>query len=130
MIYYRFAFKDNQLQPWQWYSTFLTSFSALFVYLRAYSMVPQDRLCIFFSSSKEAMETMLIRQNAGLVSCSLTPEQLLTSKNLILHMRRLELEISTCGDHDLPYLFTAPSQIDILIWTKLKARVHSGELVP
>jgi hypothetical protein len=131
MIYYRFAFKGNRSQSWQWHSTYLTSFNALFRYLRICGdTIPQDHFRIFFSSSKDAMETMRIRQNAGLVSCSLTVEQLLTEKSItFLEVKRLELELSMRGDHDLPYLFTSPSIQHLLAWTKLKAKVQNGEVV-
>jgi hypothetical protein len=48
-----------------------------------------------------------------------------------LDMRRLELELSTPGDHDAPYQCTFPSTLSqTLVWAKLLARVYHGELQP
>ena len=46
-----------------------------------------------------------------------------------LDMRRLALELSTPGDHDLPYRFRlATAMPQVLAWTRLLAKVHTGEL--
>ena len=49
----------------------------------------------------------------------------------LLEMRRLELELATSTDHDSPYRFTLPTSLpEVLAWTRLLARVQSGELEP
>lgn len=46
-----------------------------------------------------------------------------------LERRRFELEGGAGGDHDVPYTFTFPVSIaQVLAWTKLLAKVQSGEL--
>jgi len=46
-------------------------------------------------------------------------------------MRRLELELGASGDHDTAYAFTFPTSMSqVLAWTKLLARVRSGEVAP
>ena len=46
-----------------------------------------------------------------------------------LDMRRLELELGTIGDHDIPYKFSLPTSMpQALAWMKLLVKVHAGEL--
>ena len=46
-----------------------------------------------------------------------------------LERRRLELELGTGGDHDVPYTFVLPpSMPQVLAWMRLLARVQRGEL--
>jgi hypothetical protein len=46
-------------------------------------------------------------------------------------IKRLELEIGSSGDHDLPYEFTLPSSMpQALAWAKLLVKVYMGELEP
>jgi hypothetical protein len=48
-----------------------------------------------------------------------------------LERRRLELELGTDGDHDVPYSFAlSASRPQVLAWMRLLARVHRGELEP
>lgn len=48
-----------------------------------------------------------------------------------LERRRLELELGTGGDHDVPYNFAlSRSMPQILAWMRLLTRVHRGELQP
>ena len=45
-----------------------------------------------------------------------------------LERRRLELELGTGGDHDVPYIFALPLSIPlVLAWTRLLGRVQRGE---
>ncbi len=78
------------------------------------------------------MDEMLTRANDGLVSNSVTAEQFLQEgRRSLAELKRLELELHGEGDHDSPYMFTLPANMpQILAWTKLLARVHSGELQP
>jgi len=46
-----------------------------------------------------------------------------------LERRRLEQELGTGGDHDVPYHFALPlSMPQVLAWTRLVGRVQSGEI--
>jgi len=48
-----------------------------------------------------------------------------------LERRRLEQELGTGGDHDVPYHFALPlSMPQVLAWTRLMGRVQRGELQP
>lgn len=82
MIYYRIAWKTDQSPVWRWKSTKLTSLEALFRLLRMYHMVPQDYLCVFSSTSLEYLNEMLICENNGWGSTSLTAEQFLRERGI------------------------------------------------
>src|SRR5436305_11359888 len=84
MIYYRVALQDKQTRPWKWKSTVLTSIDALLLFLRTYRAIPKEDMRVFFSSSTEGMEEMLSRQNQGLVSNSVSADQLLSSRSMNL----------------------------------------------
>jgi len=131
MIYYRVALQIGQAQTWQWRSTPLTSLQALQTFLRAYSTLPQQRVRVFFSSSGKDMDAMLLRQNEGQMSSSVTADQFLTGKPTLssLEIARLELELGVVGDHDTEYVFSLPSSLPQLIsWMRLMLKVRSGEL--
>lgn len=130
MIYYRVALQDKQTPTWKWKSTVLTSLDALLLFLRTYGSIPKEDVRVFFSSSAEEMEEMLSRQNQGLVSNSVSADQLLSGKSMnSSEIKRLEFELRSAGDHDEPYTFTLPTFMpQLLAWTKLLARVQSGEL--
>lgn len=132
MIYYRVAFRAEQPETWRWRSTALTSLQALLLLLRTYNNMPKDRIRVFISSSEEYMDEMLFRQNNGLVSSSVTADQMLSGKKIsVLEVKRLELELSSAGDHDTPYTFALPaSTAQMQSWTVLMAKVRRGELVP
>jgi len=132
MIYYRVALQSEQSSSWQWRSCTLTSESSVFDVLKAYTHVPRTAIRIFLSSSPTCMDEMLIRANKGLLSNSITAEQLLQGKHISsAEIKRWELEMHSEGDHDSPYTFTLPATMpQILAWTKLLARVHKGELKP
>ena len=81
-MYYRVAIQNGQSATWQWKSTALSSLHALFHWLQCYRAFPHDRLRIFSSSSREAMNEQLARENEGLESTSVTASH-------FLHERRL-----------------------------------------
>src|SRR5687768_3486655 len=101
MTYYRVAFCEKsasivvgQNERWRWRSTLLTSPHALFTLLRIYRSVPCDQIRVFFTASEDEMEGMLLRQNSGQLSASLTVEQFLVDKEINQQdIRRLELEL-------------------------------------
>ena len=78
------------------------------------------------------MEEMLVKQNEGQVTSSLTADQFLTGYRVNTpEVTRLEMELSTASDHDVPYEFTLPRNLpQLLAWTKLMVQVRSGEFVP
>lgn len=79
-MYYRVAIQMDQVPDWQWKSTVLSSLDALFQLLRLYRAVPQDRLRVFSSSSREEMNEQLVRVNQGLESTSVTAAQFLQER--------------------------------------------------
>ncbi len=177
MTSYRVALQNDQSSTWMWKSTVLVSLDAVFGFLKLHHMVPKDRLRVFFSSSLEYLNEMLDRENQGLLSNSLTAEQLLNGSGRIdqlemqlfesacdLHpymgtavaslltahlwhmqsqhvpveegtneqeMRRFAAEMTGSADHDTTYHFSLPASLpQRLAWTRLLARVRSGELEP
>ena len=177
MTYYRVALWADHSSTWQWESRVIGSLDMLFRVLGLYSMMHGNRIRVFFASSVGCLDEMLGRENTGLLSSSLTAEQLFNDSEHIhpremnrlepergpgvsmgmavtsilreqawdeqrlsasfkgsrsfLEMRRLELELGAIGDHDTPYAFTFPTSMpQVLAWTKLLARVRSGELAP
>jgi len=82
MMYYRVAWKRKQSPLWQWKSTKLTSLQALFGFLRMYSAIPQDQLRVFSSSSLEEMDEMLMHENKGWESTSMTAGEFLRERRI------------------------------------------------
>ena len=76
-MYYRVAIQMDPSPLWQWKSTALSSLDALFQLLRLYRTLPQDRLRIYSSSSREGLNGQLERENKGLRSASVTAAQFL-----------------------------------------------------
>ena len=84
-MYYRVAIQRqgdhlNQPPSWRWKSTALSSLQALFHLLRLYSPLPQDRLRVFSSSSRESLEEQLAQENWGHKSASVTAAQFLRER--------------------------------------------------
>src|SRR5579872_2869820 len=81
-MYYRIAFQREATSIWYWKSTVLSSLDALFQILRRFSALPQDRLRVFSSSSREELDKMLTQENNGLASNSVMAEQFLRERKL------------------------------------------------
>ncbi len=79
-MYYRVAIQLDHLPAWQWKSTVLSELSAVFQWLRLYRALPQDRLRVFSSSSREEMDEQIGRENQGLSSTSVTVAQFLQAR--------------------------------------------------
>ncbi len=79
-MYYRVAIQAAPSLTWQWKSTVLSSLDALFQWLRLYRALPQDRLRVFSSTSREEMNEQLVRENQGLRSTSVTATQFLQER--------------------------------------------------
>lgn len=130
MIYYRVAVQSELSSSWQWQSGTLTSKTSVFDVLNAY--IPRTALRVFLSCSPACLDEMLTSTNKGLASISITAEQFLQGQHMSpAEMKRLALEMDTDGDHDSPYMFTLPADMQqVLAWTKLLTKVHNGELKP
>ena len=89
-MYYRVAIQVDVSSPWQWKSTLLSSLDVVFQWLRLYRAVPQDRLRVFSSCSREGMNEQLVRLNQGLESTSVTAAQ-------FLHKRMIGSPDVACG---------------------------------
>ena len=81
-MYYRVATLSNASTTWKWRSTVLTSLDALFRFLGMFRALPQDRLRVFSSSSREEMDEMLEQENNGQATHSVTAEQFLRERKI------------------------------------------------
>jgi len=88
---------------WKWKSTVLKTPGTLFHFLKIYDYVAKNRMRVFFASSIEFMNEMLVRENNGLVSNSVTVEQFLKSGRRIdaLYIRQLESELGLQANKEL-----------------------------
>ena len=81
-MYYRVAIQMDQVPTWQWKSTALSSLNILLQWLQYYRALPHDRLRIFSSSSREALNEQLLRENQGLLSNSVPAAQFLQERRI------------------------------------------------
>ena len=81
-MYYRVAIQVQQQPTWHWRSTVLTSLEALFGFLRLYHVIPQDRLRVFSSCSREDLNEQLVQENQGRLTNSVTAAQFLNERGL------------------------------------------------
>lgn len=82
MMFYRVAIQASNEGCWKWKSTPLDSLGALFQLLRLYSAIPQNRLRVFMTSSRQELDDMLARENKGIDSTSVTAEQFLSQRRI------------------------------------------------
>lgn len=99
MIYYRIAAKKQQSSEWEWKSTILNSLEAVFRLGQQYSFLPAEQVRVFMASSVAYMDILLVRENLGLASNSITLDQLLHARQSLTtpQVRRLELELGWRG---------------------------------
>jgi hypothetical protein len=73
----------------------LSTPGTLFDFLNMYDRVPKNRLRVFFATSIEVMNEMLVRENSGLLSNSITVEEFLKSGKRIdgQQIKQLEFEL-------------------------------------
>ncbi len=83
MIYYRIATPKYHSTAWEWKSMPVDSLEELFRLGRQYGFMPAEQMRVFAASSIEYMDTLLVRENLGLPSNSLTLEQLLQDQQSI-----------------------------------------------
>ena len=81
-MYYRVVIQADASSTWHWKSTTLNSLDPLFQFLRRFHDLPQDRLRVFSSSSREELGEQLVRENNGLGSNSVTAAQFLQQRML------------------------------------------------
>lgn len=81
-MYYRVAIRIDASSTWKWKSTILASLGVVFSFLRLYRMVPRGNLRVFSSSSREAMDEQLARENNGRESDSVPAEQFLRDRKI------------------------------------------------
>jgi hypothetical protein len=95
MIYYRVALRMDQSSQWRWKSSMLSTPGTLFDFLNMYDRAPKNRLRVFFATSLEFINEMLVRENSGLLSNSITVEEFLKSGRRIdaQHIKELEFEL-------------------------------------
>ncbi|MGI9058756.1 MAG: hypothetical protein ACR2H5_09280 [Ktedonobacteraceae bacterium] len=81
-MYYRIAFQQEAMPIWHWKSTVLSSLDASVQLLRRFRALPQDRLRVFSSSSREELNKILAQENSGQASNSVMAEQFLRERKL------------------------------------------------
>jgi hypothetical protein len=81
-MYYRVAIQVDAQPAWKWQSTALSSLNIVLQWLQVYRAFPQERLRIFSSSSREALNEQLVRENQGLESTSLPATQFLQARGI------------------------------------------------
>ncbi len=84
----------KQSTTWRWKSSPLTSLNGVLGLLNLYRCVPREHICVFLSSSTEQMDAMLSRANQGLLSTTITVDQLWDKHCMSwIEVRRLEVEL-------------------------------------
>ena len=127
MLYYRVALRSSQSATWRWKSSPLTSLDGVLGVLKLYNCMPREHIRVFLSTSPEQMETMLKRENQGLLSTAIPVDQLWDRYHVSwIEVRRLEMELGAGGDHDCPYTWSLSSGSQVLSWTKLRALRERG----
>ena len=77
---YRVAAQVAMSPTWRWATTALRSLAAVVQVLRPYLVLPPERVRVFTSSSREALEEQVERVNADPHACSLTASQFLQTR--------------------------------------------------
>src|SRR5436305_6373121 len=93
----------DQSSLWKWKSTVLNTPGTLFHFLKIYDCVAKNRMRVFFASASELMNGMLVRENNGFVSNSVTVEQFVKDNRRInvLEIKQLELELGLQANKEL-----------------------------
>lgn len=78
---YRVAIQIHTVPPsWQWKSTPLSSLDAVLGFLRMYRALPQDRLRVFSSASREGLDEQFKREQSAMGFHSVTATQFLRER--------------------------------------------------
>jgi len=83
-MYYRIAIQVDAQPPWKWQSTVLSGLSSLLQWLQVYRAFSHERLRIFSSPLREALNAPLAWENQGLVSASVPAIQFLQERRIAL----------------------------------------------
>lgn len=92
MFYTRVAIRVGEASDWRWKSPMFTSLTTLFEFFKGYSRLAKGRLRVFFASSGDLLNEMLLRENSGRISNSLTVEQFWQQRGKIDRVEILLLE--------------------------------------
>lgn len=92
VIYFRVALRTNQPSQWRWKSDMLSTPATLFDFLKMYDRIQKDRLRVFFATSMEFMDAMLVRENRRSLSNSVTVAEFLKSGRKIDGQQIVQLE--------------------------------------
>ncbi len=104
--------------------------------LTAAQFLRDRRLNYQDAPAQETVEKAIYRSTAVAVDSSMRESRLTSyaadaSSISLLAQRRLQIELRSGGDHDIPYRFSLPvSTPQLLAWTRLLVRVQAGELQP
>ena len=82
-MFYRIAIQTNTVPPyWLWKSTPLSSLDAVLLFLRLHRALPQDRLRVFSSTSREDLDEQFRREQGAMGMQSVTAAQFLRERLL------------------------------------------------
>lgn len=100
---YRVAIWTDQTSMWNWKSTVLSTPDTLFSFLKIYDRVTKNRLRVFFATSTEFLNEMLVRANQRLASNSVTAEEFLQCGRQInvQQIKQFELELGLQAHKEL-----------------------------
>jgi hypothetical protein len=79
-MFYRIAMQAGASLSWQWKSTPLSSLDAVLGFLRLYRALPQDRLRVFSSASRESLDEQFKREQGAMGFYSVTATQFLRER--------------------------------------------------
>ena len=79
-MYYRVPIQVDAPPSWRWKSSVLSSLNSLFQWFRFYHAFPLERLRVFSSCSREALNEQLTQENEGFGSSSVMAAQFLRER--------------------------------------------------
>ena len=99
MIYYRLASQKRYSTEWEWKSSAVGSLEALFRLSLCYP-IPAEKLRVFQATLAPYLDVLLVRENRGLPSHSLTLDQLFHQHcgQTTPQMHLIEMELGLSGE--------------------------------
>jgi len=79
-MFYRITMQADASLSWQWKSTPLSSLDAVLGFLRLHRALPQDRLRVFSSASREGLDEQFKREQSAMGFHSVTATQFLRER--------------------------------------------------
>jgi hypothetical protein len=79
-MFYRIAMQAGASPSWQWKSTPLSSLDAVLGFLRLHRALPQDRLRVFSSASREGLDEQFKRERGAMGFHSVTATRFLRER--------------------------------------------------